>query len=96
MLIPLRDISNICLPALDDRYTNVGPFRDACLPVGLMDPAAFHQVLSNALLNISGRRTENNFPETCDSRRHHALAVTLINEPFLISILQLQMDLLKL
>lgn len=45
-----------------------------------MDPAAFHQVLSDALLNISARRTENNFPETYDSMKHHTLAVKLVNE----------------
>ncbi|KAE9372193.1 hypothetical protein N431DRAFT_375200 [Stipitochalara longipes BDJ] len=65
--------------AFDDRYVNVGPFRDACLPVGMMDPAAFHQVLSNALLNISCRRTETS-PETNDCIKHHALAVKSVNE----------------
>jgi hypothetical protein len=45
-----------------------------------MDPAAFHQVLSNALLNISCRRTGNNFPETYDSIKHHSLTVKLFNE----------------
>jgi len=71
--------SNSCLIAFDDRFVNVGPFRDACLPVGMMDPAAFHQVLSNALLNISCRRSENS-PETNDCIKHHALAVKSVNE----------------
>ncbi len=45
-----------------------------------MDPAAFHQVLSNALLNITSRRAENNTRETNDCVKHHALAVKLVND----------------
>jgi hypothetical protein len=46
----------------------------------MMDPAAFHQVLSNALLNISCRRTEGPSQETNECIRHHALAVKSVNE----------------
>jgi hypothetical protein len=46
----------------------------------LLDPAAFHQVLSNALLNITSRCAENNTRETNDCIKHHALAVKLVNE----------------
>jgi len=74
-----RHMTNSYLIAFDDRYVNVGPFRDACLPVGMMDPAAFHQVLSNALLNISCRRADIS-PETNDCMKHHALAVKSVNE----------------
>jgi hypothetical protein len=72
--------SNSYLAAFDDRYINIGAFRDACLPVAMVDPAAFHQVLSNALLNMSSRRAENNTRETNDCIKHHALAVKLVNE----------------
>lgn len=66
--------------AFDDRYLNIGPFRDACLPVGMMDEAAFHQVLSNALLNISCCRSAGAKMETYDAMMHHALAINSINE----------------
>lgn len=46
----------------------------------MMDEAAFHQVLSNALLNISCRRTTGAQMETYDAMRHHALAILSINE----------------
>lgn len=46
----------------------------------MMDPAAFHQVLSNALLNISCRQTEGPSRETNDCIRHHSLAVKSVNE----------------
>ncbi|CZR53949.1 uncharacterized protein PAC_03832 [Phialocephala subalpina] len=64
--------------AFDDRYLNIGPFRDACLPVGMMDEAAFHQVLSNALLNISCRRSAGAKMETYDAMMHHTLAINSI------------------
>ncbi|KUJ08478.1 uncharacterized protein LY89DRAFT_724952 [Mollisia scopiformis] len=66
--------------AFDDRYINIGPFRDACLPVGMLDEAAFHQVLSNALLNIASRRPTGAQTETYDAMNHHALAINSINE----------------
>src|SRR6187402_3359263 len=66
--------------AFDNRYVNIGPFRDACLPVGMIGPAAFHQALSNALLNIACRRTTRDPSEYYDSMRHHAQAVQLVNE----------------
>ena len=63
----------------DDRYGNTPPFRDAWLPVGMMDPAAFHQVLSNAAMNLASLRASGNVPETLESLRHHARAVQLVN-----------------
>jgi hypothetical protein len=45
-----------------------------------MDPAGFRQVLSNALLNISCRRTDGPSQETNNFIRYHALAVKSANE----------------
>lgn len=45
-----------------------------------MDPAAFHQVLSNAMMNLALRRARANGSETYDSMKHHALAVRLVNQ----------------
>ncbi|PVH77811.1 hypothetical protein DL98DRAFT_656527 [Cadophora sp. DSE1049] len=66
--------------AFDDRYHNIGPWRDACLPIGMLGPAAFHQMLSNALLNIRCRRPTCTPSDTYESRRHHGIAVKIVKE----------------
>jgi hypothetical protein len=59
---------------------NIGPFRDACFPMAMLDSAAFHQVLSNTILNRLSRRPEDNSPESYESVKHHALAIKLVNQ----------------
>ncbi|KAH7413156.1 hypothetical protein BKA64DRAFT_346789 [Cadophora sp. MPI-SDFR-AT-0126] len=66
--------------AFDDRYHNIGPWRDACLPIGMLGPAAFHQMLSNALLNIRCRRPTCTPSDTYESIRHHGIAVKIVKE----------------
>jgi hypothetical protein len=63
----------------DDRYGNTPAFRDAWMPVGILDPATFHQVLSNAALNLASLRAKRWVPETLESMRYHAKAVRSIN-----------------
>jgi hypothetical protein len=46
----------------------------------MVDPAAFHQVLSNALLNTSCHRTDGPSQKMNDFIRRHALAVKSVNE----------------
>jgi hypothetical protein len=62
----------------DDRYGNTPPFRDAWLPVGMHDAATFHQVLSNAALNLASLRARDLAPETHESMLHHTKAVMLL------------------
>lgn len=62
----------------DDRYGNTPPFRDAWLPVGMMDAAAFHQVLSNAALNIACLQANELPPETHEAMMHHNKAVQMV------------------
>jgi hypothetical protein len=64
----------------DDPYGNTPPFRDAWMPIGMMDPAAFHQVLSNAALNLASLRAGRSVPENLESIRHHAKAVKLVTQ----------------
>ncbi|KAL3425983.1 hypothetical protein PVAG01_02774 [Phlyctema vagabunda] len=64
----------------DDRYGNTPPFRDAWFPVGLRDPACFHQVLSNAALNIASLRKNTRAPESFESIVHHTKAVSLVKD----------------
>lgn len=61
---------------------NITPYKEACFPVGMLDPAAFHQVLSNALLNMNCHRSPHapHFPETYDTIKHHAMAIELANQ----------------
>ncbi|KAG4444285.1 hypothetical protein IFR05_000260 [Cadophora sp. M221] len=66
--------------AFDDRYHNIGPWRDACLPIGMLGPPAFHQMLSNALLNIRCRRPTCTPSDTYESIRHHAIAVKMVKD----------------
>ena len=66
--------------AFDDRYHNIGPWRDACLPIGMLGPAAFHQMLSNALLNIRCRRPICDPSDNYESIRHHGIAVRIVKE----------------
>ena len=62
----------------DDRYGNTPPFRDAWMPIGMMGPAAFRQVLSSAALNLAYLRARQSAPENLESIRHHAEAVKLV------------------
>jgi Fungal specific transcription factor domain len=71
-------IDNILV--FDDRYGNTPPFRDAWLPVGLIDAATFHQVLSNAALNLASLRARDHTPETRESMLHHTKAVMLVKQ----------------
>jgi len=64
----------------DDRYGNTPPYRDAWLPVGLTDAATFHQVLSNAALNIASLRGRESVPESRESIVHHTKAVMLVKQ----------------
>lgn len=64
----------------DDRYGNTPPFRDAWLPVGLFDAATFHQVLSNAALNLASLRARGRVPETHETMMHHTKAITLVKQ----------------
>ena len=56
------------------------PFKDAWFPVGMMDPASFNQVLSNAALNIVFLKSMNNPPETFETMKYHAKALKLVNQ----------------
>lgn len=71
-------VNNILV--FDDRYGNTPPYRDAWLPVGMIDAATFHQVLSNAALNLASLRARDRAPETHDSMVHHTKAVTLVKQ----------------
>jgi hypothetical protein len=62
----------------DARYGNTPTFRERWLPVGMMDPAAFHQMLSSAYLNLASLRAGRCVLETLESMRHHAKAVELV------------------
>lgn len=64
----------------DDRYGNTPPFRDAWLPVGMYDAATFHQVLSNAALNLASLRSRDLPAETHEAMLHHTKAVTLLKK----------------
>ena len=79
LYIFIEDLTPLII-AFDDRYVNIGPFREACFPMAMLDPAAFHQVLSNAILNRVSRRPENNNSESYEAVKHHALAVKLVNQ----------------
>jgi len=48
--------------------------------VGLMDPAAFHQVLANSALNMSLLRNIDKAPESCEAISHHTYAINLVNK----------------
>lgn len=62
----------------DERYGNTPPFREAWLPVGMLHAASFHQVLSNAALNIAALRARKSIPEQKESMKHHTTALKLI------------------
>jgi hypothetical protein len=64
----------------DGRYGNTPPFRDAWFPVGMMDPASFNQVLSNAAFNIVFLKSLNNPPETVEAMKYHAKALSPVNQ----------------
>jgi hypothetical protein len=68
------------MTVFDDRYGNTPPFRDTWFPVGMMGPASFNQVLSNASLNLAFLKNTNNPPETMESLKYHARAIQLVNE----------------
>ncbi|KAK0127605.1 hypothetical protein ONS96_007131 [Cadophora gregata f. sp. sojae] len=57
-----------------------GSWRDACLSVGTLGPAAFHQMLSNALLNIRFRQPTCTPSDGCESMERHIMAVKIIKE----------------
>ena len=46
----------------------------------MTNAATFHQVLSNAALNIASLRVRGHTPETHDSMVHHTKAVTLVTQ----------------
>ncbi|TAQ91467.1 hypothetical protein B7494_g162 [Chlorociboria aeruginascens] len=71
-------IERLWVGLFDDRYNNTPPFRHAWLPLGLMDAASFHQVLSNAALDLMGLRKNSKIPETIESITHHSLAVKMV------------------
>jgi len=75
-----RGFDSDCVAVFDDRYGNTPPFRDSWIPVGMMDPASFNQVLSNASLNLAFLRETDNPPETVESLKYHARAIQLVNE----------------
>jgi hypothetical protein len=65
---------------LDDREGNFKPFRNAWFPVSLLDPAVFHQVLSNTALYLATLHPMDcNMYETIESVEHHSYAVMLTN-----------------
>jgi hypothetical protein len=66
--------------AFDDRYVNIGPFREACFAMALLDPTAFRQVLSNAIVNRASRHPKNNNPASYELMKHQTLAVKLVNQ----------------
>jgi hypothetical protein len=59
----------------DDRNNKFKPFRDAWFPVGMMDPAAFHQVLANSALNVALLRNIDKAPESYEAMSHHTCAI---------------------
>ncbi|KAH8593676.1 hypothetical protein B0O99DRAFT_208169 [Bisporella sp. PMI_857] len=62
----------------DDRYGNTPPFRNVWFPVGLIDAGGFHQLLSNASLNMAALRARGHEPETYESLIHHHQAVAIV------------------
>lgn len=66
----------------DDTNVNVKPYRDAFFPIGLTDPAAFHQVLANLALYL--RRVRNSPKsedyETQEALVHQMKALQLVNK----------------
>jgi hypothetical protein len=63
----------------DDQYSRFKPFREEWFPVGMMDPAAFHQVLANSALSLSHLHAGERPPESFESISHHSLAMKLVN-----------------
>ncbi len=63
----------------DDRHGNFRPFRDCWFPIGMLDAAAFHQILSNSALHLGSLKTEGT-PETLESIKYHSEAVKSVQE----------------
>jgi hypothetical protein len=68
------------MSVFDDRYGNTPPYRDAWLPVAMTDAAAFHQILSNAALNLASLRGRDYVPEIHESMLHHTKALNLVKQ----------------
>lgn len=67
--------------AFDGRFINIGPFRDACLPVGMTDKAAFLRVLASTMISVScgPAKSHNIHQEPYEAMMYHAQAVKLVN-----------------
>jgi len=55
------------------------PLRDAWFQVGMLDAAAFHQLLSGAASYYSCLRTTDIEPDAKESVPHHVHAIRLVN-----------------
>jgi hypothetical protein len=63
--------------AVWDSRHNFQPFRDHWYPLGLADPAAMHQVLANAAIQMVGLRRDTQ--DTEKSLSYHVAAIHSVN-----------------